>query len=100
MVGFGDAKDFCLGFFKSVWGETSLGLQLVFVCEGKKLRMGWWVTVLFGFQSYLCWTYLQFSSQWNHRGVSIPFSKAFHSRDFSLLRRCFCVVSFGLGCCS
>jgi hypothetical protein len=43
MVGFGDAKDFCLGFFKSVWGETSLGLQLVFVCEGKKLRMGWWV---------------------------------------------------------
>jgi hypothetical protein len=38
--------------------------------------------------------YLHFSSQWNLRGASIPFSKAFRNCDFSPLRR-FCVVSFG-----
>jgi hypothetical protein len=46
----------------------------------------------------LCWAYLHFPSQWNFRGASIPFSKAFRSCDFSPLRRRCCVVSFGFGC--
>jgi hypothetical protein len=34
--------------------------------------------------------YLQIPFQWNHRGVSLPFSKAFHRRGFSPLRRRLC----------
>jgi hypothetical protein len=37
--------------------------------------------------SYLCWVYFHFPSQGNLHGASIPLSKAFRSRDFSLLRR-------------
>jgi hypothetical protein len=78
--------------------ETSLGLQLVFVWEGKKLRMGWWVVVLLGCQSYLCWIYLQFFFSMESPWRVNTFLQSFHSRDFSPLRHRFCVVSFGFGC--
>jgi hypothetical protein len=77
---------------------STLVLVMCPCCSEELHSFGNVLSGLVQFGVSLCWAYLQFPSQWNHRGASIPFSKAFHSRDFSPLRRCFCVVSFGFGC--